>query len=55
MVKFQEAINRMFGNVYVCKKCKTKRRADSARVLKNKVPCRRSGCKNMRPISKGKK
>jgi ribosomal protein L40E len=55
MAKFQEAINRMFGNVFVCKKCKTKRRADPTRVLKGLIPCRRCGYKAMRPISKGKK
>ena len=55
MVKFQEAMNRMFGHIFVCKKCKSKRRADPARVLKNQISCKRCGCKFLRPISKGKK
>jgi len=55
MVKFKEATERLFGNVFVCKKCKTKRKAEPSRVLKNQVSCKRCGCKSLRPISKGKK
>jgi len=54
MVKFPEATKRMFGSVFVCKKCKVKRRADPARVLAKKVPCRKCGKKDLRTISKGK-
>jgi DNA-directed RNA polymerase subunit RPC12/RpoP len=50
--KIQEAINRMFKNVFVCQKCKSKMRADSQRVLKGKVKCRKCGGKQFRPLKK---
>ena len=54
MVKFPVATKRLYGNVFVCKKCKIKRRADPARVLKKKISCRKCGRKELRTISKGK-
>ena len=54
MAKFPEAMQRLFKNVFVCKKCKSKRRADPSRVLKKQIPCRNCGCVDLRPISKGK-
>jgi len=54
MAKFQEAIGRLFHNVYVCKKCKTKIRAQPTKILQKKVSCRKCGKKDFRAIKKGK-
>lgn len=55
MVKFPEAMKRMFDRVFVCKKCKSKIRADAARVIQNKVACRKCGYNQLRTIHKGTK
>ncbi|MFA4887746.1 MAG: 50S ribosomal protein L40e [Candidatus Nanoarchaeia archaeon] len=54
MVRFPEATKRIFGNVYVCRKCKTKRKADPAKVLKGKISCKKCASKALRPIKKSK-
>jgi ribosomal protein L40E len=54
MAKFQEAMARLFTNVFVCKKCKTKIRAQPQKVLKRKVKCRRCQSKALRSIKKVK-
>ena len=48
MAKFPEATARMFHNVFVCKKCKTKVRAHPQKVRQGKVTCRRCGGKAFR-------
>ena len=50
MAKFQEAMARLFRNIFVCRKCKTKIRAPSIKVLEGKVKCRKCGSKALRPI-----
>tara|TARA_Y100000310_G_scaffold332594_1_gene408485 strand:+ start:309 stop:485 length:177 start_codon:yes stop_codon:yes gene_type:complete len=52
MAKFLEAMERMFKNVYVCKKCKTKKRTNPQRVIERKVKCRRCGSKQFRALRK---
>jgi hypothetical protein len=52
MVKILEATNRLFKNVYVCKNCLTKTRADAQKVLKGKVKCRKCKKKAFRPLRK---
>ncbi len=52
MVKFPEANKRLFGNVFVCRKCKSKRRADSAKVRSGKVNCRKCSSNALRPVRK---
>ncbi len=52
MAKIPEAQNRMFKNVFVCKKCQTKIRADPQRILKGKVKCRKCNKKAFRPLKK---
>lgn len=52
MVRFPEATKRIFGNVFVCRKCKSRRKADNARVLKKEVVCRKCGSTALRPIKK---
>jgi len=48
MVKFKEAAERLFKNVFVCRRCKTKIRADPMKVRLGKVKCRRCGYKKLR-------
>lgn len=52
MAKILEAHNRLFKNIFVCKKCHRKIRAEPQKILKGKVKCR--GCKksSFRPLRK---
>jgi formylmethanofuran dehydrogenase subunit E len=43
---------RLFKNVFVCKNCKSKIRADSRKILEGKVRCRKCLKKAFRPIRK---
>ena len=43
---------RMFKDVFVCKNCKSKVRADSRRIIEGKVRCRKCLKKVFRPIRK---
>lgn len=52
MAKFPEAEARRFHKVFVCRRCKTKRRAPTLKVLAGKVSCRKCGAKVLRPIHK---
>jgi ribosomal protein L40E len=49
MVKSKEAIARLFTNVFVCKVCKAKRRADPQKVRAGKIKCRKCFRKQLRP------
>lgn len=46
---FPEAMQRLFYRVYVCKVCKSKIRADPAKVRKGKIKCRKCGSHDLRP------
>jgi ribosomal protein L40E len=48
MAKFPEADARMFKNVFVCRRCKTKRKAPVLSVLANKIACRNCGTMKLR-------
>ena len=50
--KIPAAQARLFKNTFVCKRCSTKARADSRKVIEGKVKCRRCNCKVFRPIRK---
>ena len=52
MVKFPEAQARKYRNVFICKKCSTKIRADSMKILHGKVKCRRCNFKRFRAVRK---
>ena len=52
MAKIPEAQERLFKNVFVCKSCKAKIRADPQKVLKGKVKCRKCKKKAFRPLKK---
>lgn len=43
---------RLFKNVFVCKNCSTKARADARKVAEGKLKCRKCKGKKFRPISK---
>jgi len=50
-----EAMQRLYFRVFVCRKCKSKIRADYAKVRLGKVKCRKCGSKILRPKRKEKK
>jgi len=50
--KIHEAQNRLFKNVFVCKKCQTKIKADPIKILNGKVKCRKCKSKAFRPLKK---
>ena len=52
MAKFPEAEARIFHNIFVCKKCKSKIRAQSIKVIEGKVTCRKCGSKALRTVRK---
>jgi ribosomal protein L40E len=52
MAKFEEAEKRMFRNIFICRKCKSKLRAQPMKVRLGKVSCRKCGCKALRPVKK---
>jgi len=52
MAKVAAAQSRLFKNIFVCKKCSTKIRTDSRKVLTGKVRCRKCGGKAFRPKKK---
>ncbi|MEM5802312.1 MAG: 50S ribosomal protein L40e [Candidatus Aenigmatarchaeota archaeon] len=51
MVKkvFPETLQRLYFRVFVCRVCKSKMRADPAKVKEGKVKCRKCGSKALRP------
>ena len=55
MVKFPEATKRMFGNVFVCRRCKTKIKSTHQKIINKEVACRRCKGKVFRAIRKAKK
>ncbi|MBL7051207.1 50S ribosomal protein L40e [Candidatus Woesearchaeota archaeon] len=52
MAKLPEAEARLFKNIFVCKKCKTKIRADPSKIRAEKIKCRGCNGKAFRPIKK---
>jgi len=52
--KFDEAQARLFNNVFVCKKCKTRKRSTMQKVLQGKIICRKCGGKAFRTLRKAK-
>ncbi len=52
MAKFEEAINRKFRNVFVCRRCKSKIRAPNLKVLAGKISCRKCSAKTLKPKRK---
>ena len=54
MAKFAEATARMFHNVFICKRCKSKVKADVRKILLKKISCRKCGGKSFRAIKSKK-
>ncbi len=52
MAKIQEAQNRLFKNVFVCRKCHTKIKSNPDKILKGKVRCRKCKGSSFRPLKK---
>ena len=52
MAKSKEATARLFNNVFVCRKCKAKLRADALKVRLGKIKCRKCQSKKLRPKHK---
>jgi len=52
MARIPEATNRLFKNVFVCKNCQSKIRADSQKIMRGRVKCRKCGKKAFRPIKR---
>jgi ribosomal protein L40E len=52
MAKIPEAQKRLFKNVFVCKKCKSKIKTEPLKVLEGKVKCRKCGGRSFRPLKK---
>ncbi len=48
MAKFPEADARKFKDVFVCRRCKAKRKAPVLKVLAGKVACRNCQTKKLR-------
>jgi len=52
MAKIPEAQNRLFKNVFICKKCHSKVRAHPEKILKGKVKCRKCKKNAFRAVKK---
>jgi ribosomal protein L40E len=52
MAKFKEAESRLFKDVFVCRVCKSKIRANPQKVKMGKVKCRKCGSSALRPKHK---
>jgi len=52
LVKFAEAEARKIRNIFVCKKCSTKIRAQNIKIIQGKVKCRRCQSKKFRAVRK---
>lgn len=49
-----EVAERLFGRVYVCKRCHHKQRIDPKAIRKGKAVCRKCGYREFRPRRTGK-
>ena len=52
MAKIPEAEKRLFRNIFVCRKCKSKIRASPMKVSQKKISCRKCGSKQLKPVRK---
>lgn len=43
MAKVAAAQARLFKNVFICKKCKSKIKADTRKIIAGKIKCRKCG------------
>ncbi len=54
-MKIPEAGARLFERIFVCRKCKSKIRANPTKVRANKIHCRKCGYNQLRIKTKEKK
>ena len=54
MAKFEQAQNRLYKNMFVCKKCKHKQKSTMQKVLRGEILCRKCGSKAFRSVRKAK-
>ncbi|MBI2448833.1 hypothetical protein HYV49_00895 [Candidatus Pacearchaeota archaeon] len=56
MVKIEAAHTRLFKNVFICRDCKTKIRADPRKIITGRVRCRKCKSSSFRQVKakKGK-
>tara|TARA_Y100000310_G_scaffold338521_1_gene428363 strand:- start:22 stop:183 length:162 start_codon:yes stop_codon:yes gene_type:complete len=52
MAKVPAAQARLFKNVFICKHCKAKIKAESKKITTGKIRCRKCGSKDFRPKRK---
>ena len=52
MVKFPEGQARKYRSIFVCKKCSTKIRTNSMKIIQGKVKCRKCNRKKFRSVRK---
>ncbi len=52
MAQFKEAEARLYANVYVCKKCESKSRYPTSKILAGKGSCLKCGSKYLRGVRK---
>lgn len=52
MVKVPAAQARLFKNVFICKKCGAKIKAEARKIIEGKIKCRRCKSKALRPKRK---
>jgi ribosomal protein L40E len=53
--KIPEAIARLFGRAWICRRCKKKIRGDAKKLRDGLIPCPRCGQRAWRPKSKEKR
>ena len=52
MAKFPEAEARLFKNVFICRKCKSKVTTSNLKIIAGKVTCKKCGSHAFRPLRK---
>ena len=50
--KIPAAQARLFKNVFVCKRCSTRVRAEARKIIEKRIKCRRCNSKVFRPVKK---
>ncbi len=52
MAKIPEAEARLFRNIFICRKCKTKIRAPPMKISQGLIKCRKCQSKKFKPVRK---